>query len=75
MNAPRPIDSADLINRFKFHPATDVTGPKHDMVRTMCLQLAAELCDVVPPGRELSLAITALEETMMWANAGIARNQ
>lgn len=71
----RPIDQADLDNRFRFHPATDVTGPLHEMARERCLELAEWLVATVPPGRELSTAVTKLEEVMMWANAGIARHQ
>ena len=29
----------------------------------------------VPQGRERALALTKLEETIMWANAGIARSE
>lgn len=75
MNPARGIDQADLDNRFDFHPATDVTGPKHDAVRKHAKYIAEALVALVPPGRELALAITALEEAMMWANAGIARHQ
>lgn len=64
----------DLVNRFSYHPATEITGPKHEMIRTACLDLAKFLDSVIPEGREKSLAITHLEETMMWSNAGIARN-
>lgn len=62
-------------NDFSFHPATPDTAPKHDRVRRLCKALAHELAIEVPQGREQSLMLTALEETMMWANAGIARNQ
>jgi len=62
-------------NDFSFHPATSETGPKHDRVRRLCKALAHELAIEVPQGREQSLMLTALEEAMMWANAGIARNQ
>jgi hypothetical protein len=75
MTAPRGIDAADLENRFAFHPATDESGPMHAEVRLQCRQLADFIVANVPPGREASLSITALEECMMWANAGIARNQ
>lgn len=37
--------------------------------------LAFVIADLVPSSREQSLALTALEETVMWAVAGIARNQ
>lgn len=30
---------------------------------------------LVPPGREQSLALTELESSLMWAVAGVARNQ
>ena len=33
------------------------------------------LMTICPPTRERSLAMTALEEAVMWANASIARNE
>lgn len=70
----RPLH--DRVERdFEYHPATPDTGPKHDRVRRLCRALAHELAIEVPEGREQSLALTRLEEVMMWANAGIARNQ
>ena len=68
------MDSTDDINnRFAFHPATEKTGPEHNEVRELCRALAHRIDDLIPVGREKSLAITHLEETMMWANAAIAR--
>lgn len=61
-------------NDFSFHPATEETGPKHDSVRQIVRDAAHALADVVPTGRERSVALTKLEEAMMWANAGIARS-
>lgn len=69
------MDKADIDNRFSFHPATDVTGPKHDSIRGECMALAYTLDALIPDSREKSLAITHLEEVMMWSNAAIARNQ
>jgi len=60
-------------NDFQFHPADAERGRMHDLVRRHCGQLAQDLIEIVPEGRELSLALTNLEQTMMWANAGIAR--
>lgn len=73
MNAPRGIDSADLANRFGYHPANDTSRPKHEELRRLYFELADRVAQIVPPGRELSLAVTALEESVMWANAGVAR--
>lgn len=67
---------AERINiDFAFHPATPDTGPRHDRIRRLCRSLAHELTAEVPTGRELSCALTALEEVMMWSNAGIAREE
>lgn len=61
-------------NDFKFHPATDVTGPQHASIRDIVRQTALELQSRTPLGREQSLMLTHLEEAMFWANASIARN-
>lgn len=62
-------------NDFMFHPADEDRGNRHAMVRAACKAAADRLIEEVPEGRELSLALTKLEEAMMWANAGIARQQ
>ena len=67
------MQSADLSNRFAFHPAAAERADTHEQVRDACASLAHRLNELVPEGREKSLAITSLEQTMMWANAGIAR--
>jgi putative hemolysin len=64
----------DIDNRFMFHPATEVTAPMHDKVRNDCRLLAHKIDKMLPESREKSLALTKLEEAMMWANAAIARN-
>lgn len=68
------MDWDDLVNRFKFHPATESTGPRHDEIRRDCGDLAKRLFNKLPDSREKSVAITKLEEVMFWANAAIARN-
>jgi hypothetical protein len=61
-----------VLDRFAFHPATPVTGPRHDALRHACGDLAVIITELVPDGRHQSLALTALQEAMMWGNAGIA---
>jgi hypothetical protein len=66
--------SDDLDNRFRWHqPRTQEVGELHNTIRRECRELAGTIMAVVPAGREQALAITKLEEAMMWANAGIAR--
>lgn len=62
-------------NDFKFHPATTPEKQNaHTAVRTQCLNLALFMETNVPHGRELSLALTHLEEAMHWANAALAKD-
>lgn len=70
------IGKLDLLRRFAYYPASadGVKAEAHEEVREVCGKLALFLDGRVPDGREKSLAITALEEVMMWANAGIARH-
>lgn len=68
------INAEDLEWRFRHHAPPDQHRiADHAEVRARCLELAIDLNRIVPDGREKSLAMTNLEEVMMWANAGIAR--
>lgn len=62
----------EILNRFKFHPATEKTGAIHDTVRITFGSVAKNILDLTPPGRHQSLALTALQESMMWCNAAVA---
>ena len=68
------MSALDMDNRFTYHPPlTQQRKDAHEAVRTWCLALAGHLDAELPDGREKSLAITKLEESMFWANAAIAR--
>lgn len=68
------MEKADIDNRFRFHPALDEEKRNaHDSVRELYLEFAHELNDRLPKGREKSLAVKKLEESMFWANASLAR--
>lgn len=68
------MQTNDLLNRFTFHPASPEQGQVYSHIRTKALEYAQYLDSVAPDSRELSLAITALEETVFWVNAAIARH-
>lgn len=50
-------------------------GQRYNAIRGLIGALARFLCFVCPSSRELSLAITNLEQAMFWANAAIARHE
>jgi hypothetical protein len=64
--------SEEVANRFRFHPATPDTGQVHDAVRLHHGDLAEWIEENVPDSRERSLALTSLQESMMWCNAAVA---
>jgi hypothetical protein len=59
---------------FTYHPPRPGQPELYTFVRDAAKQLAVLLIDAVPEGRELSTALTRLEECVMHANAGIARH-
>lgn len=75
MAAPSVFEErADLLNRFTYHPPKEGQAERYETLRARGLELAMIINELTPPSRERSLAITKLEESIMWANAGIARN-
>lgn len=65
----------DLQNRFTYHPPKGDQAVHYSEIRRGGLALAGLIDDLAPDSREKSLAITKLEEAVMWANAAIARNE
>lgn len=59
---------------FKYHQPKEGQPELYVELRSRHRQLAHFIVDNVPPGRELSLALTKLEECMMHCNSGIARH-
>lgn len=61
-------------NAFTYHAPKEGQPEKYTQIREMGKDLAYLIKELVPDSREKSLAMTKLEEAVMWANAGIARN-
>lgn len=66
--------NSDITNRFTFHPSTPTTASKYEAMRAKALELAAWMDENAPESRELSLALTNLDQAVMWFNASVARN-
>lgn len=62
-----------LVDLFGLHPAeTPEAQRAHERVRGLFLDVAVELDEMLPGGREKALMLTKLQEAAMWANAGLA---
>lgn len=62
-------------NNFRYHPPTGTQAKRYETIRDGAKTLALIINELTPASREQSLAFTALEEAVMWANAAIARNE
>jgi len=70
-------NKSELINRYMYHPPVLDLNQDHryESIRTKGREFALYLAGQCPPSRELSLAMTNLEQAVMWANAAIARHE
>lgn len=75
MYTPSEKDRNNIDNNFVYHAPKPGQAERYTYLRTQIKNLAYYLANNCPPSRELSLALTKLEECMMWANASIARNE
>jgi len=66
-----------LKNDHSYHaPKPELNqAPRYEQIRGQALIFALYLLTVTPPSREQSLALSALEEVVFYANAAIARNE
>lgn len=74
MNSSIP-STQDIENRFTYHKPFGNQPERYQTIRTEAKRLAHTIDDACPNSREKSLALTKLEEAVMWANASIARNE
>jgi hypothetical protein len=66
---------SDLDNRFTYHAPKPGQPERYQMIRDQAKILANDISTLTPASREQSLALTNLEQAVMWANAAIARNE
>ncbi len=81
--SPKPENSdprvQGLLNRiesdFSYHPPKAGQSERYQLIRDTAKRLARVMAENCPNSRELSTALTRLEEAVMHANASIARNE
>lgn len=74
-NQSRPDMGAELERRFTYHAPKEDQPARYTGIRNRARELAELIVQYTPSSREQSLALTKLEEAVMWANAAIARNE
>lgn len=62
-------------NNFVYHKPVEGQQERYVRIRDNARSYAGLLATNCPESRELSLALTHLEDVVMWANAAIARNE
>lgn len=65
----------DIQSNFTYHPPKDGQPKKYEDIRAIARDCANVITALCPDSRERSLALTKLEECVMWANASIARHE
>ena len=75
MYTPRDELKKRIENNFKYHAPQEGQPERYLAIRNAAREFANLLIHTCPETREQSLALTALEESVMWANASIARNE
>lgn len=82
LNEPMPYILSPHVRRqimeaFTYHAPRAETSQsfRYEDLRTEARDLAMRIAVMTPPSREQALALTKLEEAIMWANAAIARNE
>lgn len=75
MNSSYTHDLDELEIRFTYHAPKEGQPQKYETLRGEAKVLAVSISTMCPDSREKDLALTKLEEAVMWANASIARRE
>lgn len=73
-SATDKIMAERIENDFTYHAPTGDQPARYVKLREAAKQFALMIVNTCPDRRERSLALTKLEESIMWANAAIARH-
>lgn len=65
----------DIERTFTYHKPIDTQPERYEKLRFEAKVLAALIMKCCPDSRERSVALTNLQQTIMWANASIAINE
>ena len=69
------MDQDQINNIFTYHAPFGNQPTRYEMLRAGAKILAERINEFCPESREKSLAMTSLQQSIMWANAAIAINE
>lgn len=69
------VDADELAIRFSYHAPQGDQPERYQEIRATAARFADLIVSTTPESREQSLALTALDEVVMFANAAIARRE
>ncbi len=75
MYTPSERVTKQLTSTFRYHKPSGSQPQRYERIRDEAGKLAHLIATNTPESREQSLALTKLEEVVMFANAAIARNE
>lgn len=65
----------DLKNVFTHHAPFGTQVARYELIRAKARELAELVVELTPFSREQSVAVTNIQQAVMWANAAIAINE
>ena len=68
------MNKEQIKHNFTYQKPTSIDIAKYEFIRDEAADFGDVINNACPESREKSIAITKLEECIMWANAAIARN-
>ena len=69
------MNPIEIIRRFTYHKPTEKQVPMYERTRNKAREFAELINGQCPDNHEKSIAISKVEEAVMWANASIARGE
>ena len=70
-----PEEDQRIDNAFTYHPPKGDQAERYELLRSAGRSFAALILGYTPRSREQALALTKLEEAIMWSNAAISRSE
>ena len=67
--------NATLEQTYTYHPPTPAQATRYVALRDGAKALAKLITELTPQSREQSVALTNVQQAVMWANAAIAINE